>query len=127
MTIEPGNLNDQTHIKKTYRQSRNRLREGSLVIFDKGANSVVNTEMIRADNLQYITGKKLNKSDDKIIVKFETYNHQLIDKESGIRGVKMEKPSSTNYLYLQKSYRKSNWNPEPENRPGDKRSKGHSG
>ena len=34
MTIEPGNLNDQTHFKKTYRQSSNRLREGSLVIFD---------------------------------------------------------------------------------------------
>jgi len=59
MTIEPGNLNDQTHFKKTYRQSRNRLREGSLVIFDKGANSVANTQMIRADHLQYITGKKL--------------------------------------------------------------------
>ena len=40
MTIEPGNLNDQTHIKKTYRQSRNRLKEGFLVIFNKGANSV---------------------------------------------------------------------------------------
>ena len=55
MTIEPGNLNDQTHFKKIYRQSRNRLREGSLVIFDKGANSVAITQMIRADNLQYIT------------------------------------------------------------------------
>ena len=33
MTIEPGNLNDQTHFKKTYHQSSNRLREGSLVIF----------------------------------------------------------------------------------------------
>ena len=51
MTIEPGNLNDQTHFKKTYKQSNNRLREGSLVIFDKGANSIANTQMIRADNL----------------------------------------------------------------------------
>lgn len=100
MTIEPGNLNDQTHFKKTYRQSRNRLREGSLVIFDKGANGVFNTQMIRADNLQYITGKKLNKSDDKIIAKFETYNPQVIDDESGIRGIKIEKPNSTNYLYF---------------------------
>ena len=42
MTIEPGNLNDQSHFKKTYRQSKHRLREDSLVIFDKGANSVPN-------------------------------------------------------------------------------------
>ncbi len=48
MTIEPGNLNDQIHFKKTYRQSSKRLREGSLVIFDKGANSFANTQMIRA-------------------------------------------------------------------------------
>lgn len=100
MTIEPGNLNDQSHFKKTYQQSNSCLREGSLVIFDKGANSVTNTQMIRADNLQYITGKKLNKSDDKIIERFETYNPQVIDKESGIWGIKLEKPNSINYLYF---------------------------
>jgi transposase len=62
--------------------------------------------MIRADNLQYITGKKLNKSDDKIIAEFETYNPQVIDKESGIRGIKIEKPNSTNYLYFSKKLQK---------------------
>ena len=102
----PGNLNDQTHFKKTYQQSSNRLREGSLVIFDKGANSVANTQMIRADNFQYITGKKLNKSDDKIIAEFETYNPQVIDEESGIRGIKIEKPNSTNYLYFSEKLQK---------------------
>lgn len=106
MTIEPGNLNDQTHFKKTYQQSSGRLREGSLVIFDKGANSVANTQMIRADNMQYITGKKLNKSDDKIIAEFEKYAPELIDEESGIRGIKIEKPSSTNYLYFSKKLQK---------------------
>ncbi|WP_409199113.1 hypothetical protein [Methanospirillum lacunae] len=106
MTIEPGNLNDQTHFTKTYRQSRNRLREGSLVIFDKGANSVANTQIIQADNLQYVTGKKLNKSDDKIIAEFETYNPQVIEKDSGIRGIKIEKPNSTNYLYVSEKLQK---------------------
>lgn len=106
LTIEPGNLNDQTHFKKTYQQSSGSLREGSLVIFDKGANSVANTQMIRADNMQYITGKKLNKSDDKIIAKFETYNPQMVDEESGIRGIKIEKPNSTNYLYFSEKLQK---------------------
>ncbi|MBP2144567.1 transposase [Methanofollis sp. W23] len=106
MTIEPGNLNDQSHFKKTHRQSSGRLRERSLVIFDKGANSVANTRMIRADNLQYITGKKLNKSDDKIIAEFETYGPHVIDAESGIRGIKIEKPNSTNYLYFSEKLQK---------------------
>jgi transposase len=106
MTIEPGNLNDQMHFRKTYLQSRGKLREGSLVTFDKGANSVANIQMIRADKLQYITGKKLNKSDDKIILRFEELNPELIDSESGIRGIKIEKPNSTNYLYFSKKLQK---------------------
>lgn len=52
------------------------------------------------DNLQYITGKQIYKSDDNVITKFETYNTQVIDKESGIQGIKIEKPNSTYYLYF---------------------------
>jgi hypothetical protein len=40
--------------------------------------------MIRTDNLQYLTGKKLNKSDDKITAEIEAYTIQVIDEESGI-------------------------------------------
>ena len=83
MTIEPGNLNDQTHFKKTHQQSRNRLREGSLVIFDKGANNVTNTRMILADNLQYITGKKINKSDDKKSLSLKSIIIRLLMKNQG--------------------------------------------
>ena len=87
-------------------QSRDRLRKGSLVVFDKGANSITNTHMIRADNLQHITGKKLNKSDDKIIAAFETYHPQDINGKPGVRGIKIEKPSSINYLYFSEKLQK---------------------
>ena len=106
LTIEPGNLNDQTHFKLTYRQLSGRLREGSLVIFDKGANSVANTAMIRADNLQYMTAKKLNKSDDTIIAQFEEYHPEIVDAESDIRGIKIEKPNSINYFFFSKKLQK---------------------
>jgi len=106
MTVEPGNLNDQKHFKKTYLQVKDRLKEDSLVIFDKGANSIDNTQMIRSDNLQYITGKKLNKSDDKIIAKFEEYSPEIIDDEAGIRGIKIVKPNSINYFYFSKKLQK---------------------
>jgi len=106
LTIEPGNINDQTHFKKTYQQSNSRLKEGSLVVFDKVANSITNTRMIRADNLQYITGKKLNTSDDKIIANFDKYNPEIIEAEAGVKGVKIEKPSSINYLYFSEKLQK---------------------
>ncbi|MDK2975407.1 MAG: hypothetical protein PWP08_1778, partial [Methanofollis sp.] len=76
------------------------------MILDKGANSVVNTHMIRADHLQYITGKKLTESDDRIIAAFETSNPQVIDAESGICGIKIEKPNSVNYLYFSRKLQK---------------------
>lgn len=85
---------------------KDRLKRDSLVIFDKGANSLTNTAMIRADNLQYMTAKKLNKSDDKIISRFETYHPQMIDAEKGIRGIKLEKPNSVNYLFFSKNLQK---------------------
>ena len=106
LTIEPGNLNDQTHFKKTYRQLSGRLKEGSLIIFDKGANSIANTAMIRAENMQYLTAKKLNKSDDKIIAKFEEYHPEVIDAETGVRGIKIEKPNSINYFFFSKKLQK---------------------
>ncbi len=102
LTIEPGNTNDQTHFEKTYRQVNDRLKENSLVIFDKGANSIKNAAMVRADNMQYITAKKLNKSDDKIIEIFEEYNPEIIDAESGIKGIKLKKMNSINYLFFSK-------------------------
>ncbi len=51
ITVEKGNLNDQTHFKNTYHQINNRLRKGSLVVFDKGTNSLENTALIRADEM----------------------------------------------------------------------------
>lgn len=106
LTVEPGNTNDQKHFEKTYLQVKDRLKQNSLVIFDKGANSITNTAMIRADNLQYLTAKKLNKSDDQIISKFEEYSPVTIDAEKGIRGIKIPKPNSVNYLFFSKNLQK---------------------
>ena len=37
ITVEKGNVNDQTHFKKTYHQVINRLEENSLIVFGKDA------------------------------------------------------------------------------------------
>lgn len=102
ITVEPGNLHDQRHFKKTYKQVNKRLKSESLVVFDKGAHSIENTDMIRADQMHYLTAKKLNMSDDKIIANFWKQKPELIDLGTGTYGLKFIKPSSYNYLYFSK-------------------------
>ena len=106
ITVEQGNLSDQTHFKRTYQQVNRRLKQGSLVVFDKGAHSVDNTAMIRADEMHYLTARKLNTSDDKKIATFWESSPELIDPENGIYGLKIVKPSSVNYFYFSKKLQK---------------------
>ena len=49
MTVEPGNVNDQEHFRRTYDQVRNVLKDGSLIVFDKGANDKRNLDGIALD------------------------------------------------------------------------------
>jgi transposase len=62
--------------------------------------------LIKADGMQYITAKKLNKSDDKIIADFAEYYPKIVDPENGIYGIKITKPSSVNYLYFSEKLQK---------------------
>ena len=99
MTIGPGNLNDTRHFRRTYRQVRRKLRPGSLVTFDKGAHSMENVEMILNDKMQYLTAKKLNKSDDKRIEVFFESRPEQLDKNDAVYGIKYVKPSRIDYFY----------------------------
>lgn len=100
LTVNPGNMNDQNHFKDTYKQVRPHLREGSLVVFDKGANSKASLETIQADKMKYLTAKKLNKSDDKRIKNFRKRKAELIDAENGVYGIKYPFPSRIDYFFF---------------------------
>jgi len=102
ITVEQGNLHDQKHFRKTYQQVNKRLKQGSLVVFDKGAHSIENTALVRADDMQYLTARKLNKSDDKLIANFWIHSPELVNLDDGIYGLKIVKPSSVSYLYFSK-------------------------
>jgi len=106
ITVEKGNMNDQTHFKKTYQQVKDKLKDNSLIIFDKGANSIDNLDLIKGDGMDYLTGKKLNNSDDKLIKIFDQLSPEVIDEEKGIYGIKIVKPSSVNYLYFSEALKK---------------------
>ncbi|MDD5617437.1 MAG: transposase [Candidatus Methanoperedens sp.] len=100
ITVNNGNLNDMKHFNDTYQQIKDRLKPGSLIVFDKGAHSKKNIDLILADKMKYLTSKKLNKSDDKRIKKFDKSKAELVDAEKGVYGIKFVKPSSTDYFYF---------------------------
>ena len=100
LTIAEGNVNDQKHFQTTFEQVKDRLQIGSKVIFDKGANGKDNLNSVIVAKMQFITAKKLNICDDKLIKKFWEMKPQLIDSEKGIYGIKIPYPSRTNYFFF---------------------------
>ncbi len=103
ITVNRGNVLDLQHFPDTYNQVKSRLKEGSLIIFDKGANTVDNIKLIQEDEMKYLTSMKLNTSDNKIIEEFNLEIAQLVDPEKGIYGIKIVKPSSIKYFYFSES------------------------
>jgi len=102
LTIAPGNLNDQNHFQTTFDQVKGRMKEESLTIFDKGANSKNNLNNVTVSKMNYLTAKKLNKSDDELIKEFWSLEPELIDEEKGIYGFTQKFPSRTNYFFFSK-------------------------
>ena len=98
-TVNKGNMNDQTHFKKTFEQVQRHLQKTSLVVFDKGANSKDNLALIEAEQLKYLTAKKLNESDDKRIKTFKKTKKNCLDEAKGLYGIKYKTPSKTDYFF----------------------------
>lgn len=108
LTIEKGNLNDQKHFQTTFNQIKDRLKDNSRVIYDKGANSKDNNNSVIANKMQFLTAKKLNKSDDKLIETFDKSKAEVIDGINGIYGIKQKFPSRYNYFFFSKKLQKEN-------------------
>ncbi len=106
ITVNEGNVNDVTHFNETYGQVKRKLRQSSLVVFDKGADSKTNIETILADKMKYITAKKLNKSDDKRIKKFDKSKAEIVDPVRKVYGVKYIKSSSIDYFFFSEALQK---------------------
>jgi transposase len=82
--VNRGNVLDLQHFPDTYNQVKSRLKKGSLIVFDKGANTVDNIKLIQEDKMTYLTSMKLNNSDDKIIEKFDLETAQPVDVNSNL-------------------------------------------
>jgi transposase len=100
LTVQTGNTNDQTHFKKTFLQVCEHLKPDSMVVFDKGAQSKDNLDLVLAHKMKYLSAKKLNKSDDKRIKSFIKSEENCIDEEKEIYGIIIEYPSRFDYFYF---------------------------
>ena len=100
LTIEAGNINDQTHMWKTYGQVRPLLQERSLVVFDRGANDKANLDRIGLDGNDYLTAKKLNASDDQVFGSFSERSWERVDADDGVYALKRKFPSRVNYYFF---------------------------
>ena len=108
LTIAKGNVNDQTHFQTSFNQVSSCLKKESLAIFDKGANGKENLNSVIASKMQFLTAKKLNTSDDKLIKIFWKKKLELIDSEKGIYGFKQIFPSRYNYFFFSKKLQQEN-------------------
>ncbi len=102
MTIQPGNVNDNTHFAHTFNQVKRKLKPGSLITFDRGPASKDNIDLVLQSKMKYITGKRWNSSDDEVAKTFSPDTWELVDEEDGIYGYKKVFPSRVDYFYFSK-------------------------
>lgn len=101
MTVREGNVNDQVHFNDTFSQVKDRLRIGSKIVIDQGANRKENLERIEHSKLKYLTARQVNKSDDATWIKdFDNTKAELVDERYGVYGLKKNFPSRINYLFF---------------------------
>ena len=108
LTIASGNKNDQTHFQTTFDQVKENLNVNSKVIFDKGANSKENLNNVIAAKMQFLTAKKLNKSDDALIASFDKSKATLVNAKEGVYGIKQTFPSRHNYFFFSEKLQQEN-------------------
>ena len=99
LTVQSGNTNDQIHFKKTFQQVCPVLKENSRIVFDKGAQSKDNIDLVLAHKMKYLSAKKLNLSDDKRIKTFVKSADNCVD-QKGVYGEIIEYPSRFDYFFF---------------------------
>lgn len=100
LTIQPGNVNDQTHFGKTFLQVCRKMKEGSMAVFDKGGQSKDNLDLVLAHKMKYLSAKKLNSSDDKRIKNFVKSVNNCVDPVKGVYGEIITYPSRYDYFFF---------------------------
>ncbi|MDP2750197.1 MAG: transposase [Nanoarchaeota archaeon] len=107
LTVQAGNTNDQMHFKQTFLQVCDHLKPDSRAVFDKGAQSKDNTDLVLTHKMKYLSAKKLNSSDDKRIKMFSKTKENCVDEEKGIYGEIIEYPSRFDYFFFSEQLKRN--------------------
>jgi len=99
LTVMPGNTHDSKHMVHSYEQVKGDLGPGKNMVFDAGANCKDILDSIIADGNNFLTRKKLNKSDDKLFRSFSEDTWECVDGEKGEYCLKKRFPSRVNYYF----------------------------
>lgn len=100
LTVMPGNTHDAKHMVQSYAQVKDDLRKDTNMIFDAGANCKDVLDQIVSDGNNFLTKKKLNKSDDKLFKTFSEDTWECVDRERGEYCLKKKFPSRVNYYFF---------------------------
>jgi transposase len=100
LTVMPGNTHDSKHMVRSYDQVKGDLGKDTTMIFDAGANCNDVLDRIVLDGNNFLTRKKLNKSDDKLFGSFSKDKWECVDAEKGEYCLKKRFPSRVNYYFF---------------------------
>jgi len=105
MTVMPGNMHDSKHMIESYEQVKDDLGPGKTMIFDAGAYCKDLLDRMMDDGNDFLTRKKLNRSDDRLFDAFSEDTWRCIDAERGEYCLKKRYPSRVNfYFYSRELY-----------------------
>jgi len=110
LTLQAGNVNDMTHFRRTLVQISKELSLNTIIVFDKGACSQMNLELVEALGLKYLTSMRFNKTLDRHIERFwesETacINPDETNMKKKIYAMTIRYPSRTDYLFFSQEHK----------------------
>lgn len=106
LTIQKGNVQDKTHFKHTFNIAKKVLEKGSILIFDCGANTKTNKEIIRKGEHHYLTLKAKKKKSYKPIIQLFLHEKEIgniikFEMNGSIyECVKLKRDNETNYIFF---------------------------
>lgn len=63
LTVERGNINDNPHFRRTFGLISRYMPKGARIVFDAGANSRINKDLLVSRGLHFLTRSEINSSD----------------------------------------------------------------
>ena len=108
LTIQKGNIQDKTHFKSLFFTAKKILEIGSIIIFDCGANTNKNKEMITKSLMNYLTLVQKNKKLYKRYLKIFKENKKeiLTCNCTRYKCVKISEDKVFKYIFYSKKARK---------------------